>query len=217
MPAPDRKRTRIQAENEDRIVSKSLDVFSKYGYRGSTVDQIAAAAGMSKANVLYYFKSKNDIYLAVLEGTLEIWLNPLTELDAEGDALLEIQRYIQVKLKLSRTSPAASRLFANEILQGAPMIGPYLKTELKELVDSKVAILTKWMKQGEIKTFEPVHLLFLIWSTTQHYADFAIQISALDSSPKSKLYKDAENFLDSVLIEGLKGPKYSGVVGSDEY
>ena len=213
MPAPERKRTRIQAENEDRIVSTSLDVFSKFGYRGSTVDQIAEAAGMSKANVLYYFKSKNDIYLAVLEETLEIWLNPLTELDTNGDALLEIQGYIQAKLKLSRTSPAASRLFANEILQGAPMIGPYLKTELKDLVESKIAILKKWMKQGEIKTFEPIHLLFLIWSTTQHYADFAIQISALDASPKSKLHKDAELFLDTVLLEGLKGPTYSGAFG----
>ncbi len=213
MPGITRKRTRIQAENENRIVSTSLDVFSSYGYRGSTVDQIAEAAGMSKANVLYYFKSKNDIYLAVLEDTLENWLNPLTELDAEGDPLLEIQTYIHAKLKLSRTSPAASRLFANEILQGAPMIGPYLKTDLKEMVDGKIAILKKWMQQGEIKTFEPIHLLFMIWSTTQHYADFAIQIAALDSSPKTKLHKDAEMFIDTVLLEGLKGPNYSGAFG----
>jgi len=210
MPAPQRKPTRIQIENKDRIVSTSLNVFSQYGYRGSTVDKIADAAGMSKANVLYYFKSKNDIYLAVLEATLENWLNPLTELDAEGDPLLEIQRYIHAKLELSLRSPAASRLFANEILQGAPMIGPYLKTELKQQVDSKVIILKKWMKQGKIKTFEPIHLLFMIWSTTQHYADFATQIAALDSSPKAKLKEDAELFLDTVLLEGLKGPKYSG-------
>lgn len=216
MPASQRKRTRIQATNEDRIVSTALDVFSKYGYRGSTVDQIAEAAGMSKANVLYYFKSKTDIYLAVLEETLEDWLYPLTELDANGDALLEIQRYIRAKLKLSRTSPAASRLFANEILQGAPMIGPYLNNELKELVDSKVVILNEWMKRGEIKKFEPLHLLFLIWSTTQHYADFATQITALDSSPRNKLFKDAETFLDTVLLEGLKGPKYSGVIGNTQ-
>ncbi len=210
MGTTERKRTRIQAENEHRIVSTALEVFSKYGFRGSTVDQIAVAAGMSKANVLYYYKSKADIYLAVLEDTLETWLNPLTDLDRRGDALLEIRQYIFAKLKLSRTSPAASRLFANEILQGAPVIGNYLNTDLKSLVDDKVSILSSWMEQGQIKRFEAIHLLFMIWSTTQHYADFETQISALQPGSKTKLYKDAEHFIDTVLLPGLKGPNYAG-------
>ncbi len=209
MPSSQRKRTRIQAEKERRIVANALDVFAMYGFRGSTVDQIAKASGMSKANVLYYFKSKADIYLAVLEETLENWLNPLTELDPHGDPIKEIQRYIRAKLELSRSSPTASRLFANEILQGAPVIGPYLRTELKDLVDQKIKILTVWMARGEIKQFEPIHLLFMIWSTTQHYADFATQITALQSAPESTLFKDAEHFFDTVFLEGLKGPNYS--------
>lgn len=211
MPSPERKRTRIQAEKERRIVASALDVFSMYGFRGSTVDQIATATAMSKANVLYYFKSKADIYLAVLEETLQDWLNPLTELDPSGDPIIEIQRYIRAKLALSQSSPAASRLFANEILQGAPVIGPYLRTEVKQLVDQKTQILSGWMASGEIKRFEPIHLLFMIWSTTQHYADFATQIAALQSAPDSTLYNDANHFFDTVLLEGLKGPNYSAV------
>ncbi|MBX2837152.1 MAG: TetR family transcriptional regulator C-terminal domain-containing protein [Gammaproteobacteria bacterium] len=210
MPPAERKRTRIQAENEHKIIIAALGIFSNFGPRGTTVDQIASAAGMSKANVLYYFRRKNDIYLAVLEHTLTSWLNPLTELRADGDPLIEIQRYVRTKLALSKTSPEASRLFANEILQGAPMIGPYLNNELKQLVDDKVKILRRWMKSGEIKTFEPIHLLFMIWSTTQHYADFATQITALEPVSTNKLYTDAETFLDQVLVAGLKGPNYSG-------
>jgi len=210
MSSTDRKRTRIQTENEQKIVTAALKVFASFGFRGSTVDQIATEAGMSKANVLYYFQRKNDIYIAVLEDTLDSWLNPLTELDPNGDPLLEIQRYVRAKLKLSRTAPQASRLFANEILQGAPMIGPYLKNQLKDLVDSNVVILKRWMKEGQIKKFEPVHLLFMIWSTTQHYADFATQIEVLEPVTDKKLYKDADNILNTVLLEGLKGPKYSG-------
>src|SRR6476620_4467621 len=107
-------KTRIQAINEDIILAAALEVFSAFGYRGSTVDQIAARAGMSKPNLLYYFRRKEDIYVAVLERTLAVWLEPLKLLDRKGDPLEEISRYIRAKLKLSRDEPKASRLFANE-------------------------------------------------------------------------------------------------------
>ena len=109
-PQP-RKPTRIQLENEQRIVRAALDVFSAKGYRGSTVDQIATNAGMSKANVLYYFNRKEDIYRAVLQRTLTVWLDPLKELDPQGDPIDELWRYTHKKLQLSHKAPLASRLF----------------------------------------------------------------------------------------------------------
>ena len=80
-----KKRTRIQAENEERILDAGLKVFSTYGFRGATVDQIAERAGMSKPNLLYYFRRKQDIYTAVLTRTLDMWLGPLGEMDPAGD------------------------------------------------------------------------------------------------------------------------------------
>jgi len=204
------KRTRIQTENEQKIITAALGVFAQFGRRGSTVDQIAEACGMSKANVLYYFKRKNDIYVAVLENTLQSWSNLLTELDPNGDPIEEIRSYIQAKLEYSRTAPQASKLFANEILNGAPMIDSYLRNEVKAAVDSQIATLEQWMEAGLIKKFEPIHLLFMIWSTTQHYSDFTAQIEALRPMSEKAMYKDADNFLNTVLLEGLKGPKYQG-------
>src|SRR3712207_6187605 len=109
-------RTRIQAINRELILDAALEVFSRLGFRGATVDQIAAQAGMSKPNLLYYFRRKEDIYVALLERTLEVWLEPLRSLDAQGDPLSEIGRYIHLKLDMSRDNPKASRLFGNEIL-----------------------------------------------------------------------------------------------------
>ena len=205
MSTAPKKRTRIQVENETLIINAALEVFSTYGYRGSTVEQIAGKAGMSKANVLYYFRRKNDIYLAVLEHTLTIWLDPLEELDPDGDPQQELWRYIKTKLALSRQQPAASRLFANEILQGAPMIRPFLETELKKLVQVKCAVIQGWIDAGKLIDLDPLHLIFLIWSATQHYADFAPQINALHDSDNEKLYTDAERTLHAVLFQGLGG------------
>ncbi len=198
------KRTRIQMENEERVLTAATQVFANFGYRGSTVDQIAEACEMSKANVLYYFRTKEEIYLAVLQIILSDWLDPLQDLDPNGDAITEIVKYAKAKLMLSKTQPIASRLFANEILQGAPMIKDYLHNELKALVDDKCAILLKYMDDGSLKRFEPIHLIFMIWSTTQHYADFEPQISALHDGTADELYGDAWQFLETLLVDGLK-------------
>jgi len=204
MSTAPKKRTRIQAENESRIVESALDVFAQYGYRGATVDQIADTAGMSKANVLYYFGRKEDIYIAVLEHTLLVWLDPLQSLDAEGDPQLELAKYIRAKLQLSRHASEASRLFANEILHGATMIKPYLENELKSLVEEKCAIISRWIQDGKLVNIKPIHLIFLIWSSTQHYADFAPQIQILHDGDEDQLFAEAEDFLITVVLNGLK-------------
>ncbi len=198
-----KKRTRIQTQNEARIIAAALDVFSTYGYRGSTVDRIAASAGMSKANVLYYFNKKQVIYTAVLEQTLSVWLDPLEELDADGDPLEELWKYTRQKLQLSRQAPHASRLFANEILHGAPSIGPFLNNELKALVEQKCQVIQTWIDDGKLAPIAPLHLLFLIWSSTQHYADFEPQTRALNNHDEDTLYNDAEVTLRLILTKGL--------------
>jgi len=198
-----KKRTRIQRQNETRIVQAALHLFGTLGYRGTTVDDIAQRAGMSKANVLYYFKHKEDVYVAVLQHTLTVWLEPLRTLDASGNPREELIRYIRAKLALSRSHPEASRLFANEVLQGAEKISPHFDIELKDLVDNTCAVLQGWMDQGHLVQVEPLHVLFLIWASTQHYADFAPQINALHTGTENELFANAEKMLITVVVDGL--------------
>lgn len=200
------KTTRIQVENRERVLEAALQAFSTHGFRGSTVEQIAAASGMSKANVLYYFRRKQDIYVAVLEHTLSQWLDPMELINPDGEPLEELWRYAQAKLQMSRDRPAASKLFANEILSGAPMIGSYLENELHDLVNDKCKIIQKWIDEGALITISPLHLIFFIWSTTQHYADFMPQISALHNDSEDKLFQDAQTTLKQLLINGLTPP-----------
>ncbi len=200
-----RKRTRIQAANEERILDAALAVFATYGFRGATVDQIAVRAGMTKPNLLYYFRRKQDIYLAVLNRTLEMWLKPLEHLDPAGDPADEIAAYIDRKLELSRDNPTASRLFAIEIMQGAPVLGSVLSGRLKALVDEKAAVIEGWRKAGRIAPVDPYHLIFMIWATTQHYADFDTQIRAIlgprATSPAH--FDTAKATLEQVFLRGV--------------
>ena len=150
-----------------------------HGARGATLQEVATAVGLNTTSVTYYFRRKEDIYSAVLERTLEIWLDPLERLDADGDPEAELSRYIAVKLQMSADAPEASRLFANEILHGAPVIGDFLSGRLRRLVGDKAAIIERWMDEGRLARMDPVHLVFMIWAITQHYADFAVQVRAI--------------------------------------
>jgi TetR/AcrR family transcriptional regulator len=180
-PAPPARRsqTRIGEANAGRILDAALPVFARHGFGGARVDRIAEAAGMSKANLLYYFRTKEALYLAVLTRTLDMWLEPLRELDASRDPAEALGRYIERKLEYSRFHPEASRLFAMEIMQGAPMLSRVLATDLAALVGRKVATIERWIADGRLAPVDPHHLIFMIWATTQHYADFAAQIRAL--------------------------------------
>jgi TetR/AcrR family transcriptional regulator len=192
--------TRIQAANRQIILDAALEVFSAYGFRGSTVDQIAARADMSKPNLLYYFRRKEDIYVALLEHTLADWLKPLEALDPDGDPVEELSRYIAAKLEMSRQQPKASRLFANEILHGAPMIGSFLEGPLRRLVDQKAEVIRGWIAAGRLAAVDPYHLIFAIWAVTQHYADFDVQVRAVSAGRAS----DVREAVVSLFLEGLK-------------
>jgi TetR/AcrR family transcriptional regulator len=204
--ADERRQTRIQQVNRRLILDAALDVFSLHGFRGSTVDQIAAKAGMSKPNLLYYFRRKQDIYAAVLESTLDEWLAPLEALDPDGDPIEELRRYISVKLALSADRPGASRLFANEILAGAPAIGGFLATRLKALVNDKAGVIRRWVGEGRLAPIEPHHLIFMIWATTQHYADFEIQIRAVlgEQVDRPEFREQTAQAVLSIVLNGIR-------------
>ncbi|MDS9468347.1 TetR family transcriptional regulator C-terminal domain-containing protein [Paracoccus sp. MBLB3053] len=190
-----RRQSRIQKKNREAIMTAALREFSARGFAGTTIDQIADAAGLSKPNVLYYFQSKDAIHSELLRGLLDMWLQPLRDLQAEGDPADQILAYARRKLEMSRDFPQESRLFANEVLQGAPRLEPILGGELRQLVDEKSALIGRWISEGLIAQVAPHHLLFSIWALTQHYADFEVQVRAV-LGPDHDPYAEAEVFLD---------------------
>ena len=196
MPNP-RPRTRIQTKNRETILDAGLDVFSTHGFRGATLDQIAEVAGLSKPNLLYYFSSKEDIHTTVLSQLLNTWLDPLRAMDPDGNPETEVLAYVRAKLALSRDYPRESRLFANEILQGAPRMRAAIEGDLKALVTDKSAVLMAWMDQGRIARVHPVHLIFSIWALTQHYADFDVQVRAV-LGPGHDPFAEAEDYLETL-------------------
>ncbi|WP_413205906.1 TetR/AcrR family transcriptional regulator [Rhodospirillum sp. A1_3_36] len=167
---------RIRLENEQRILRAAEAVFADAGFAGTTMADIAATADLPKANLHYYFGSKEDLYRALLRDILDVWLDPIESIRAEADPAEAVTAYVAAKMEATRTRPAASRVFANEVLHGAPVLADFLAHDLRDLVNAKAAVLEDWARRGLIAPVDARHFLFMIWALTQHYADFDVQI-----------------------------------------
>ncbi|URO00758.1 HTH-type transcriptional regulator RutR [Leclercia adecarboxylata] len=200
------KRSQAVNAKKQAILSAALETFSQFGIHGTRLEQVAELAGVSKTNLLYYFPSKEALYIAVLQQILDIWLAPLKAFREELTPLLAIQQYIRLKLEVSRDYPQASRLFCLEMLQGAPLLKAALSGDLKSLVDEKSAIIAGWVATGKLAPVDPHHLIFMIWAATQHYADFSAQVEAVTG----KTLKDDDFFhstvenVERMIIEGVR-------------
>jgi TetR/AcrR family transcriptional regulator len=172
-------RARSRARIEANIRRAAEEVFAEMGFEGASTSLIAKRAGLPKANLHYYFKTKNDLYQFVLRDIIELWLNTAQEIQPDADPATALAHYIAQKIDLARDRPIASRVFANEVLHGAPRFDEFMKRDLKDWVERKAAIIDNWVAQGRMDAVDPKHLFFMIWATTQTYADFAVQIAAV--------------------------------------
>jgi TetR/AcrR family transcriptional regulator len=170
---------RVRRANEARILRAAERVFADSGFAGARMAEIAAAAGVPKANLHYYFRSKRAIYRAVLDNILDLWLAETASITATAEPGAALAQYIRAKMRFSRRYPEASRVFANEIIHGAKEIGGFLRGDMKALIDGKSAIIKGWIEDGRMAAIEPRHLFVAIWALTQTFADFAAQVHAV--------------------------------------
>ncbi|MBS0518781.1 MAG: TetR family transcriptional regulator C-terminal domain-containing protein [Proteobacteria bacterium] len=169
----------IRESNEVRLLQAAETVFAERGFSGATTAEIAARAKLPKANLHYYFRTKAELYRAVLANVLELWLDELDRFTPEREPAEAIAEYVAAKLKWSRMRPNASKVFANEILHGAPFMKSYLSNDLRRRVEDKAEVIRHWIARGKMRPLDPKHFVFQLWAVTQHYADFDVQVRAV--------------------------------------
>ena len=193
-------------EKKALILKAAEKVFARQGLKGTRLLEIANEAGLPKANLLYYFQSKEDIYRAVCQDILETWLGALGEISADDSPKKAIEDYIKSKMDLSLSRPNASKVFALEIIAGAPVIGGYLEKDLKGWVDRQACVFKTWQSRGEMVSISPQHVFFMIWAVTQTYADFNTQVKAVLGVKEIGTvdYCTAVETVTEVLLNGLR-------------
>jgi len=199
------KQGTIRVKSQEKILTAAQDEFILNGYKGATVQSIADQAGLPKANVLYYFKNKENIYHAVLEQTLNMWDQGIGDIKYEDGPKLAVEKFIAAKVRMSFVHPKASKIYAMEVIQGAQHLKEFARTYQRKWVREKSKIFQQWAEEGKMRHVDPVSLIFLIWSSTQHYADFETQILTIKNRADYE-EEDAEqvtHFLTDFILHGL--------------
>jgi len=205
IPAHDGKPAgRIRQQNEEIILKAAEDEFARHGFKGTSMNAIALKAGLPKANLHYYFTNKLGLYIAVLSNIIELWDSTFNSLSADDDPAQALSSYIRAKMEFSRRQPEASRVFAMEIISGGACLTEYFTQDYRTWFQGRAAVFQAWIDAGKMDPVDPVHLIFLLWGSTQHYADFATQICRV--SGRSRLTRqDMQDASDNLIRIILKG------------
>jgi TetR/AcrR family transcriptional regulator len=194
----------IRKKNKALILNAAKKEFVTFGFEGASIKRIAERANIPRANIHYYFANKMELYQELLSNIVSIWNSKFDSLNMDDDPKTALSAYIRSKVMYSRDDPDASRIFASEIIHGAPVLNDYLSTDFKVWVQTKVDVIQYWIKQQLIDDINPYHLLFLIWGATQHYADFNVQVlAAMDRAEMDEQSFDAVvNSITTIVLKG---------------
>ena len=198
-------RPAIREENERALIDAAEQVFADEGFRGATTAEIARRAGVPKANLHYYFPTKDKLYRSVIERVLTAWLAAASSFDTSDDARLALTAYIGAKMDLARSMPLATRIWSAEIMRGAPMIQDFLDTTLTEWVVSRERVVKGWIAAGRLKAIEPKFLFYMIWATTQQYANAAHEMAALNGGRAldDTAFERAKSEVIEIILRGV--------------
>jgi TetR/AcrR family transcriptional regulator len=203
-PSTGKPAGRIRQKNENAIIAAAEVEFARHGYKGTSMNSIAQAVGLPKANLHYYFSSKLGLYIAVLNNILDQWDATFNSLTVNDDPAQALSRYIRAKIDYSRTQPLASRIFAMEVISGGQHLSAHYNQDYREWFRQRAGVFQAWVDAGKMDPVDPVHLIFLLWASTQHYADFASQICMFTgkSSLKKTDFEDAADNLERIILKG---------------
>jgi TetR/AcrR family transcriptional regulator len=195
----------VREENERVLLEAAESVFAEQGFGGATTAAIAQRAGLPKANLHYYFPTKETLYRSVIERVLTAWLAAASSFDASEDPTIALSAYIGAKMDLARDMPLATRIWSAEVMRGAPMIQDFLETTLTEWVVSREQVVKSWIADGKLKPIEPKFLFYMIWATTQQYANAAHEMATLNEGQPldDKAFERAKTEVIEIILRGV--------------
>ncbi len=192
-------------ESEKLILQAAEKVFAEAGFGGATMQLIADVAGLPKANLHYYFPTKEALYRQVVENIFQNWLKAADIFDAAPGPVEGIGAYIDAKMEISRRHPDGSKVWASEVMHGAPVIQDYLETTLVDWTQGRMEVIRRWIEEGRMDPVDPRHLLYMLWATTQHYADFSHQIETLNGGDplSEQQWSAAKASVKAIILKGI--------------
>ncbi|MDX9663833.1 TetR/AcrR family transcriptional regulator [Pseudomonas sp. P5_152] len=209
LPAPTRVRPpdSIRQRNQQLILQAASEEFAARGFDATQTRDIAARAGLPKANLYYYFQSKDNLYARVLLRFVEPLLEASAKLRESDDPRVGLQAYIEARIRITREHPLTSKVFSHELLLGAKQLPEQCRDLLRIEVQRNVECLRSWIERGLLAPADPEHLMLFIWSATRTYTNLGWQIAQITGTqtPQEADYRAVAATLTQMVLRGVVG------------
>ncbi|OUM28936.1 TetR family transcriptional regulator [Pseudomonas putida] len=169
----------IQRKNRKLILKAASESFATTGFTATHSHDIAERAGLPKANLYYYFQTKENLYVQVLVSFIEPLVRASAALRKSDDPIVGLRAYIKARIRIIREHPFSAAVFSQELLSGGKRLPEVCKNMLEEEARRNVACLRNWIGDGRLAPCDPEHLMIFIWSATRTYTNLAWQMSQL--------------------------------------
>jgi TetR/AcrR family transcriptional regulator len=125
--------------------------------------------------------------------------------DDIDDPVSAFRHYVAAKMDLARNRPHGSRLWAIEMASGAPFIQEYLSNTVKPWLESREKVIERWVQEGRLKPVKARYLFYMIWATTQHYADFEAQMIVMNEGAllNENQFEEAKETVTNLVLKSL--------------
>lgn len=197
--------SRIRQHNQHLILAAASEEFAAKGFDATQTRDIAARAGVPKANLYYYFQSKENLYSRVLLGFVEPLLQASAALRESDDPVMGLQAYIAARIRIAREHPHIAKVFSGELLLGARQLPEECRDLLYAEAQRNVECLRSWIDRGLLAPVDPEHLMLFIWSATRTYTNLGWQMAHItgQQTPQDEDYAMAAATITRLVLGGV--------------
>jgi len=183
---------------KDQIIEVARKIFSQFGFKKTTLEEIAQAAGKGKSSIYYYFDSKEDIFRAVVEKEAQILRNEIEKkLNAVKSPKNQLRTYILTRMESFKNLANFYNAVKNEYLARLDFIEKIRKKYDQDEVKAIERILQSGIDNGDFIIKKPEVTAIAIATAMK-----GLEIPVFFDDENYKLEKRLDEILD-VLFFGL--------------
>jgi Transcriptional regulator len=135
-------------EVREQIVDSARQIFSRFGFKKTTMEEIAQAVSKGKSSIYYYFQSKEDIYKAVIEKEATLIRDELSNaISQASDPAGKLKAYVTVRMRTFQAMANFYEAIKNEFLSNLDFVNKTREKYDKEEIQMVEGIL----KEGVIR------------------------------------------------------------------
>jgi AcrR family transcriptional regulator len=203
----------VEVTPRDKILEAAEHLFARRGFAGVGLSEVAEAAGLSKSSLFHHFKSKVDLYAAVVGRILDhIDLRMTRALAAGGDPLTRIDRWLDTLIDFLGENPSHARLLLRSLFEDDDLTGTseeeqHVDATTKRVLATAGDLLREGMAAGHLRAANIGHTLqSLIGLTVYHFASGQLGEDLLGRSQFTSIeIKRRKQEVKALLRHGLAG------------